>query len=128
MQDHYGVLGVEHDADFEAIKRAWRLKVQLLHPDRHEGASEEVLAEATRQVAMVSAAWKILKSWESRQAYDYKLADLEAARRAGDRLRHPTTPSRAPLKTTLVHRPIRHVVLHAAHRKRWAPVGNRWVV
>jgi curved DNA-binding protein CbpA len=127
VQDHYGVLGVERESDFEAIKRAWRLKVQLLHPDRHEGAAEEVLAEATRQIAMINTAWNVLKSPESRQAYDRKLADLEAARRVGDRLRHPTTSSRGPVGTTLMHTPIRRVVLHAAHRRRGTPVASRRV-
>src|SRR5690348_14288623 len=43
---HYETLGVDCDASIDEIQRAWRVRLLLLHPDRHEGAPAEVVAEA----------------------------------------------------------------------------------
>jgi PiT family inorganic phosphate transporter len=45
---HYEILGVGPDATHEAMRRAYQLRVQLLHPDRHMGAAPDVIAEAQR--------------------------------------------------------------------------------
>lgn len=80
MQTHYDVLGVGHDADLEEIKRSWRVKVQLLHPDRHQGASADVQAQAAKETLLINTAWEVLRDPERRSAYDLRLATAEAAR------------------------------------------------
>ena len=34
MTSYYDVLGVDPDADFEEVRRAYHRKAQLFHPDR----------------------------------------------------------------------------------------------
>ena len=66
----YDVLAVAPDATPEEIKRTYLLRVQLLHPDRHAGASPEVLAESVRATAEVNDAWAVLRDPAARAAYD----------------------------------------------------------
>ena len=79
MRTHYDVLGVDHDAARDAIKRAWRVKVQLLHPDRHQGASDEVRAEADKETLLVNRAWEVLGDTQKRGDYDLWLATSASA-------------------------------------------------
>lgn len=44
------VLGVQANATVDEILDAWRVSVQIIHPDRHHGAGDTVLAEAERRV------------------------------------------------------------------------------
>ncbi|MES2640396.1 MAG: J domain-containing protein [Myxococcota bacterium] len=53
------LLGVEDDATPEEVRTAWRALVQTWHPDRAQG--EAAVAEATRRVADINAAWRILR-------------------------------------------------------------------
>ncbi|MGO9876422.1 MAG: J domain-containing protein [Acidimicrobiia bacterium] len=80
MLSHYDVLGVEPTADMDAIRRAWRVKVRLLHPDKHRGAPDDVLAEAEKETLQVNRAWDTLGNVAKRRGYDVHLAD----RREGD--------------------------------------------
>jgi hypothetical protein len=80
MQTHYDVLGVRHNADLDEIKRSWRVKVQLLHPDRHQGASADVQAQAAKETLLINEAWEVLRDTERRSAYDMGLAKVEGAR------------------------------------------------
>ncbi len=97
MQSHYEVLGVEPDADVDAIKRAWHVKVLLLHPDKHEGASEEVRAAALTETRRVNDAWGTLRDPLRRRRYDLQLAQLidaatATAADANSTGPRPTTP------------------------------------
>ena len=76
MQSHYEVLGVAPDADVAAIKRAWHVKVLLLHPDKHVDAPEAVRAEALRETRQINDAWATLKDSDRRRRYDLELARL----------------------------------------------------
>jgi hypothetical protein len=80
MQTHYDVLGVRHDADLDEIKRSWRVKVQLLHPDRHHGASADVQVQAAKETLLLTEAWEVLRDPERRRAYDMRLAEAETGR------------------------------------------------
>jgi DnaJ-class molecular chaperone len=71
--NHYDVLGVEQDADPDAIRRAWRVKVRLLHPDKHQGSPDDVQAEAASETLRVNAAWDTLRDPERRRRYDVHL-------------------------------------------------------
>ena len=69
----YRVLGVAADAPSEDIRRHHRLLQRWLHPDRaHAG-------DATVFATRVNQAWSQLRSPESRQAYDARLAAASAA-------------------------------------------------
>lgn len=67
---HYETLGVGPDATHEALRRAYMLRVQLLHPDRHMGASADVIAEAERATVELNRAWSVLRDPSSRRIYD----------------------------------------------------------
>jgi curved DNA-binding protein CbpA len=67
---HYEILGVGPDATHEAMRRAYQLRVQLLHPDRHMGAAPDVIAEAQRATTELNRAWSVLRDPSSRRIYD----------------------------------------------------------
>ena len=81
MITYYDVLGVDADADSEAIRRAYHRKAQLLHPDRHATAAEPVRQEAESAMKTLNQAWDTLKDPDSRQRYDFEhgLADEDGA-------------------------------------------------
>jgi signal peptidase I len=49
VADPYEVLGVPRDATLEEVRNAHRRAVQLVHPDRHSDARDDVRDEATRR-------------------------------------------------------------------------------
>lgn len=63
MKSHYELLGVERDADAAEIKRAFREKAKLLHPDIAGSGDGE-------QMRRLLAAWEVLSSPERRFEYD----------------------------------------------------------
>ena len=103
VQSHYEVLGVAPDADVAAIKRAWHVKVLLLHPDKHVDAPEAVRAEALRETRQINDAWATLKDSDRRRRYDLELARLvdasgtTHARGYSARYRSRPTEARVPL-------------------------------
>jgi DnaJ domain len=70
---HYDVLGVDPAAEMETIRRAWRLKVRLLHPDRHRDSPRDVQVEAARETLRVNKAWAVLRDSDKRHEYDLQL-------------------------------------------------------
>ncbi len=70
MLNHYDVLGVEPTADLDTIRRAWRIKVRLLHPDKHQGSPREVQDEAASETLRATVAWETLRDPDKRRAYD----------------------------------------------------------
>jgi curved DNA-binding protein CbpA len=75
MIDPYGVLGVAGDAEFEAIRAAYRRLVRENHPDV---ASDKVAA--TVAMARINEAWRLLGAPEKRAHFDeqVKLRGQEA--------------------------------------------------
>ena len=71
--NHYEVLGVDPTADRDAIRYAWHVKIRLLHPDKHGGAPDEVLAEAAKETLRVNRAWEMLGDDTRRRTYDVHL-------------------------------------------------------
>ena len=76
MLTHYDVLGVEPTAELETIRRAWRVKVRLLHPDRHGNSPKDVQAEAEKETLRVNIAWETLSDPQKRHEYDVQLLRL----------------------------------------------------
>lgn len=64
MTDHYATLGLASDATLADIKKAFRQKASLHHPDRNSAANA---AERFRQV---QEAYEVLSDDAQRQAYD----------------------------------------------------------
>jgi curved DNA-binding protein CbpA len=73
---HYDVLSVEPTAELETIRRAWRLKVRLLHPDRHRDSPKDVQAEAQKETLRVNIAWETLRDPLKRHEYDMQVLGL----------------------------------------------------
>lgn len=65
MRDYYEVLGVDRNADADAIKKAYRKLALQYHPDRNGGSkeAEEKFKEATE-------AYEVLRDPQKRAAYD----------------------------------------------------------
>ena len=64
MKDHYATLGLGSDATLTDIKKAFRQKAALHHPDRN-GA-----ADAPERFRTVQEAYEVLSDAVKRQTYD----------------------------------------------------------
>lgn len=64
MSDHYAALGLGSDASLADIKKAFRQKAALHHPDR------STAADAGARFRAVQAAYEVLSDETKRQAYD----------------------------------------------------------
>lgn len=58
------LLGLESDADFEAIKKTWRARAKEVHPDVTPGD-----AEAAERFQALSLAYEVLKQAEERRSW-----------------------------------------------------------
>ena len=58
------VLGLETDADFETIRKAWRAKAKEVHPDVKPGD-----AEAAKAFQAYSLAYEVLRQAEVRREW-----------------------------------------------------------
>lgn len=58
------VLGLEADADFEAVKKAWRARAKEVHPDVKPGD-----AEAAKAFQACSLAYEVLRQAEERREW-----------------------------------------------------------
>jgi len=85
VMDPWAVLGVDPTASYEEGHRAYVVRCQLLHPDRHQGTSQDVLAEAERATRELNEAWEAV-----RDQLRLGQAGRPPAERAGD---VPTTVS-----------------------------------
>jgi molecular chaperone DnaJ len=64
-RDYYEVLGIPHDANEEAIKKAYRKLAMQYHPDRNPGDKE-----AEDHFKEAAEAYEVLRDREKRQIYD----------------------------------------------------------
>lgn len=64
MSDHYAALGLGSDASLADIKKAFRQKAALFHPDRYAAA------DANARFRAVQQAYDVLADPQKRQAYD----------------------------------------------------------
>ncbi|MFW6205933.1 MAG: molecular chaperone DnaJ [Gemmatimonadota bacterium] len=79
MRDYYEILGVNRDADTDAIKKAYRKLALKYHPDRNGGSEE---AEAKFKEA--TEAYEVLRDPQKRARYDrYGHAGTGSAGRQG---------------------------------------------
>src|ERR1700722_11632791 len=59
--DPWQVLGINAASSYEEASRAYRVPLQLRHPDRHQGSSQAVLDEAVRETRELNEAWELVK-------------------------------------------------------------------
>ena len=64
MSDHYTTLGLNSAASLADIKKAFRQKASLYHPDRNTAA------DAAARFRAVQEAFDVLSDADKRQAYD----------------------------------------------------------
>ena len=64
MTDHYTALGLGSDASLADIKKAFRQKASLSHPDRNTATDAPALFRAVQE------AYDVLSDTRARQAYD----------------------------------------------------------
>ena len=63
---HYEILGVPQDAPLDRIKKAFREKAKLYHPDRTPGIDG-------RRFQAIMEAWETLSDAAKRKVYDRQL-------------------------------------------------------
>ena len=64
MKDYYFILGIAHNATLADVKKAFRVKAALLHPDRNHSELAPVQFHAVKE------AYDVLSDDEKRAAYD----------------------------------------------------------
>merc|ERR1711915_242084 len=69
-KDYYKILGVDKNANEEEIKKAYRKRAMVHHPDRHSSASEEEKKEHETKFKEVGEAYAILSDEKKRRMYD----------------------------------------------------------
>jgi len=89
----YDRLGVSPSATAAEIRRAYQLRAQLLHPDRHGDSDPDITAEANRAMASLNDAWAVLSDPARRAAYDASLGIRSDDRRAEQDYQRPAGES-----------------------------------
>jgi len=65
--DYYKILGIQRDANADQIRRAYRSKAKLYHPDVNKTPNAKILFQ------LVNEAYQILVNPEKKRWYDFKL-------------------------------------------------------
>ena len=60
--DPWQLLGIDPASTYEEANSAYRIRLQLRHPDRHQGSSQAVLDEAARETRELNEAWDLVKA------------------------------------------------------------------
>merc|ERR1719273_1762405 len=69
-KDFYKILGVEKTANDDEIKKAYRKRAMVHHPERHSSASEDEKKEHETKFKEVGEAYAILSDEKKRRMYD----------------------------------------------------------
>merc|ERR1712072_1419899 len=77
-KDYYKILGVAKDANDDEIKKAYRKRALIHHPDRHSSATEEERKEHEKKFKELGEAYAILSDPKKKTDYDngHDLEDL----------------------------------------------------
>jgi DnaJ family protein C protein 7 len=78
-KDYYKILGVSKDANDDDIKKAYRKRALVHHPDRHSSASEDERKEHEKKFKEIGEAYGVLSDAKKRTRYDqgHDIDDLE---------------------------------------------------
>lgn len=69
-KDYYKLLGVDKNANDDEIKKAYRKRAMLHHPDRHSGASETEKKDHEQNFKEVGEAYAVLGDPKKKREYD----------------------------------------------------------
>jgi len=69
-KDYYKILGVEKSANEDEIKKAYRKRAMVHHPDRHSSASDDEKKDHETKFKEVGEAYAILSDDKKRRMYD----------------------------------------------------------
>lgn len=69
-KDYYKILGIDKRATEDEIKKAYRKRALVHHPDRHASANEEEKREQEKKFKEVGEAYAILSDQQKRNRYD----------------------------------------------------------
>lgn len=76
---HYDTLGIDPKGDLSSIKALYFSLAKQFHPDRHHRESPETMKRVQSAFTALSQAYEILRSPESREAYNAKMyKEIEA--------------------------------------------------
>ena len=75
-KSYYEILGVKKDADQKAIKKAFRKKAMLYHPDQNPGMEDKFKE--------INNAYEVLKDANKRKLYNKYGKDLKPKQNSGD--------------------------------------------
>lgn len=78
-KDYYKILGVSKQATEDEIKKAYRKRALVHHPDRHANSSDEEKKEQERKFKEVGEAYTVLSDPNKKTRYDsgYDIDELE---------------------------------------------------
>lgn len=78
-KDYYKILGIGKQATEEEIKKAYRKRALVHHPDRHANSTEEEKKEQERKFKEVGEAYTVLSDPAKKSRYDngYDIEDLD---------------------------------------------------
>lgn len=69
-KDYYKILGIDKNANETEIKKAYRKRALVHHPDRHASATEEVKREEEKKFKEVGEAYAVLSDQTKKVRYD----------------------------------------------------------
>jgi len=69
-KDYYKILGVEKSANDDEVKKAYRKRAMVHHPDRHSSASDEEKKDHEHKFKEVGEAYAVLSDDKKRRMYD----------------------------------------------------------
>lgn len=89
-KDYYKILGVGKDAGEDEIKKAYRKRALVHHPDRHASASEAEKKEHEKKFKEIGEAYGVLSDSKKKARYDngHDIDDLEGCSRGGGGFSH----------------------------------------
>lgn len=87
-KDYYEIIGVDKNAEDEAIKRAYHNQVKRFHPDRfHSETGTPLHSRLQMAFAKLAQSYDVLRDSKLKKVYDHKLSSgaIQSAGSAGDK-------------------------------------------
>jgi len=69
-KDYYKILGISKDAGEDELKKAYKKRAMIHHPDRHSNATEAEKKEQEKKFKEVGEAYSVLSDPKKRARYD----------------------------------------------------------